>query len=59
MALLAFLSLNDKWLSIPPLVLYKLACDVSASKPIVKDKIVVSIQKVLTEFIVPFPKKEK
>jgi death-on-curing family protein len=55
MAILAFLSLNKKWINIDPTDLYKLACIVSESNPKDKDKIFKLITKTITENLVDFP----
>ena len=44
MALLVFLSLNQKWLSISPKQLYELALKVSLSEASKKDEVLTSIQ---------------
>lgn len=55
MAILAFLSLNGRWLNIDPTGLYKLACIVSESNPGNKDEIFNLITKTITENLVNFP----
>lgn len=55
MALLVFLALNKKWLSIPSLVLYYLATDVSKSDPGIRTKVLSRIGRIIKKFIQPFP----
>ncbi|QQG43185.1 MAG: type II toxin-antitoxin system death-on-curing family toxin [Candidatus Daviesbacteria bacterium] len=57
MALLAFLSLNGKWINIDPLALYTLAFAVSESDPKDKNKILKIIEKRVMENLVNFPTK--
>lgn len=56
MALLAFLSLNGKWINIDPLELYTLAIAVSESNPKDINIILKIIEKRITENLVNFPK---
>lgn len=56
MAILAFLSINGKWINIDPLDLYKLACKVSESNPKDRDEILKLITKTIVENLVNFPK---
>ncbi len=56
MALLAFLSLNGKWINIDPLELYQIACTVSSSSPKEKDKILKLVTKTIKDNLVNFPK---
>ncbi|MCL5784342.1 MAG: type II toxin-antitoxin system death-on-curing family toxin [Patescibacteria group bacterium] len=55
MALLAFLSLNTKWINMEPLDLYKLACNVSESPSSDKDSILKKIEGIVTQSLVQFP----
>lgn len=55
MAILAFLSLNGKWINIDPVDLYNLACLVSESSPKDKDKTLKLIAKTIIENLVDFP----
>ena len=57
MALLAFLSLNGKWINIDPLKLYTLAVTVSESNPKDKKIILKILEKRITENLADFPKK--
>ncbi len=52
MACLVFLSLNNKWLAISPLALYKLACEVSKSDPNVRKKIMAQIENLVSKHLV-------
>ena len=54
MALLAFLSLNKKWLSIKPMPLYILAHSLSASKPKERSKILKDLDEIIKKFLVDF-----
>lgn len=56
MTILAFLSLNGKWININPIDLYKLARQVSESNPKNRNKILKIIIKTITENLVDFPK---
>lgn len=56
MALLAFLSLNNKWVNIEPFDLYKLAVSVSESKPIDRDQVLKLIEDKITDNLVNFPR---
>lgn len=56
MALLAFLSINGKWINIDPLSLYALACDVSESNPKDRDDILKTVEQQITVNLVDFPK---
>ncbi len=51
MALLIFLRLNGKWISMRPLTLYKLAMIVSESLPKEKDEALEEIEKMFKDFI--------
>ncbi|MDO8570672.1 MAG: type II toxin-antitoxin system death-on-curing family toxin [Candidatus Daviesbacteria bacterium] len=55
MAILAFLSLNGKWIDIAPIDLYKLACKVSESDSKDKDKIFKLITKTIKANLTDFP----
>ena len=55
MAVLTFLSLNQKWLSVDPEVLYKEACDVSLSKSSDKDKILQRLNSFFADNLIKFP----
>ena len=57
MALLAFLSLNGKWINIEPLELYTLACDVSESDSKDRNRILKMIEEIVTKYLIDFPKK--
>ncbi len=50
MALLTFLSINKKWLEIPPLDLYRIACLVSESKPEEKNETFKETEELIDEF---------
>lgn len=52
MGLLAFSTLNGKWLSVTPIQLYDLACAVSESKPVSKDHTLAEIELFLTKFLI-------
>lgn len=55
MALLAFLSLNKKWINIPPLTLYDIACKVSESKPEKRVEILELVEEIVTSNLIDFP----
>lgn len=55
MALLAFLGLNKKWMSIDPVNLYKIAIEVSKSNPKEKDKVLKTIGQVVEKHLIDFP----
>lgn len=55
MALLAFLSLNGKWVNIEPLDLYALACEVSESNSENRTQIFKIIEKTISENLIEFP----
>ena len=57
MSLLVFLSLNNRWLSIEPVDLYKLARYVAATKTEIKDIVLKKIEKEIINYIIFFPKK--
>lgn len=57
-ALLAFLSLNNKWITIEPLKLYELAYLVSESKPINRDKILKLIADKVIQCLIAFPNQQ-
>lgn len=52
MACLVFLSLNNKWLAIPPLTLYKLACEVSKSDPNIRKRILTQIENLINTHLI-------
>ncbi len=54
-ALLAFLSLNAKWLSISPLDLYQLALDVSKTKPENKSEAMEMIEHIIKNNLDDYP----
>lgn len=55
MGLLAFLSLNKKWINIHPLTLYNMACEVSESDPKNRDSILEIINDKIGKHLVGFP----
>ena len=57
MALLAFLSLNGKWINVKPEDLYDFACTVSESKATEKDDALKIIEKTLTRNLINFPER--
>ncbi|KKP59668.1 MAG: hypothetical protein UR54_C0026G0004 [Candidatus Roizmanbacteria bacterium GW2011_GWA2_34_18] len=59
MSLLVFLSLNERWLSIEPVDLYKLARYVATTKTEKKDTVLNKIEKEITNHIIFFPEKRK
>ena len=59
MSLLVFLSLNERWLSIEPVDLYKLARYVATTKTEKKDMVLNKIEKEITNHIIFFPEKRK
>lgn len=56
MALLAFLSLNNRWVNIDPLDLYNLACFVSESKAVDKDQVLILTEGKLIQNLGDFPR---
>lgn len=58
MALLVFLSINDKWITIKPELLYKIAIAVSKSKSTEKNDVISSIVNILNESLVESKRKE-
>jgi len=56
MALFAFLALNNKWISIPPLELYKLAVYVAGTNSRAKDSAIKYIQEKIKSHLINFPK---
>jgi len=59
MGLLAFLSLNNKWMNITPAELYILACDVSESKSSQREIICKRIEEDIENTLTVFPKLTK
>ena len=59
MSLLVFLSLNNRWLSIEPIDLYKLARYVAATRTIEKDQVLNKIEEKIIQYITFFPKKRR
>lgn len=57
MALFAFLALNDKWISIPPLDLYKLAVYVAGTSSNAKDNATEYIKEKIESHLIVFPKR--
>ena len=55
--LLLLLSGNGKWMKVDPAQLYRFAKWVAESDPTVKDGTVASIQKFISTYLIPFPKK--
>lgn len=58
MALFAFLALNNKWLSITPINLYRLALFVAGTNSQAKDKTIRHIQKMIIDHLIYFPKQK-
>lgn len=56
MSLLMHLGLNNKWLDIPPIALYELACEVSESDPKKKDGILERFEKEIEKYLIDPPK---
>lgn len=54
MALLAFLSLNKKWISVHPTTLYKLAIEVSESNPKERARILKTIESTIEDHLIDF-----
>ncbi len=52
MSLLAFLSLNKKWLSVDPVDLYEVACDVSSSDAKDRDQVIINVEELITKNII-------
>jgi len=50
--LLIFLSLNKKWLEIPPLILYKIAVSVAESDPKEREGVLKEIKKIIEKYII-------
>lgn len=59
MSLLAFLSLNEKWISVAPFLLYRLAREVSESDSKKKDFALSEIEDFIGKNIIDFPTKAK
>ncbi len=57
MSLLVFLSLNNKWLSIPPYNLYRLAIVIAATNSKLKDNALTQIKKSIKRYLIAFPTK--
>lgn len=55
MSLLAFLGLNQKWMSMDSIDLYKLAYEVSNSGANDKGKVLKRIEKTIKEHLIDFP----
>lgn len=53
MSLLVFLRLNDMWIDIPPLILYKLAIIVAQSSAKARNKILAYILRIIKKYIKP------
>ena len=51
MSLLVFLRLNDRWIDIPPLTLYKLAIIVAESSPKIMEEVLGNILGLIREYI--------
>lgn len=59
MGLLAHLGLNNKWVNIDPIYLYRLACEVSESKPSDKDKKLHLVKVEIENHLIDFPQDQK
>ncbi|MBI2195835.1 MAG: type II toxin-antitoxin system death-on-curing family toxin [Candidatus Levybacteria bacterium] len=57
MSLLIFLTLNNKWIEMNPVKLYRLAYVVSGSSPSIRDEVLGETIEILKKYQVPFPKK--
>lgn len=55
MALLVFLSINQKWLSLHPIVLYKVATEVSESITAQKDETLKKLEGILKNNLISYP----
>jgi len=55
MSLFTFLALNNKWISIPPLKLYKLAFHVAGTNSNDKESVLRFIQKIIKNHLIKFP----
>ncbi|MCL4374262.1 type II toxin-antitoxin system death-on-curing family toxin [Patescibacteria group bacterium] len=55
MSLLVFLALNNRWLSISPHNLYKLAVLIAGTDPQLKDKVLAKIKKNVRKYLIAFP----
>ncbi len=52
--ILIFLRLNDKWLNIPQMLLYKLAIIVANSLPKEREKVIVDLKKMFDDYIIDY-----
>ncbi len=55
MSLLAFLSVNAKWINIKPKKLYEIACMVSESLPSKRSEILDLLEKMITQDLIDYP----
>lgn len=55
MSLLIFLTINDKWIEMGPVQLYKLAYKISKSNPRSRSELLKDVAEIISKYQVPFP----